>query len=158
MLSNAFNRRTVGVVGGTYTLGDFTAFSIGQLVPRLLQGSALLHKITYARYALYGKLAIIQLQLSCDEAGTAANAIIIDSLPTELWPLQRGAGALCGYAQLILGGVNKVALVEPTDSVDLATVNFRFRVDGGTDYLGINPALTLAANDVLSMTLIYELV
>lgn len=120
--------------------------------PTVTQSGAVSTSSATGRYLKIGKWVIAQLQLVCSSAGTAANAIIIGGLPVNTsndgFPHAIGffsRGGPPGTLNHLLAGFFDTATTLKLLAGAAATGNF-----------GVNPGVTLASGDVISMILVYE--
>jgi hypothetical protein len=94
----------------------------------------------------------VRMYIKATAAGTAGNKILVGGLPANiadhnnLLPLVVGIGAVLDSGTTIYQTA--------ACAYDATTIQF-FR-DGEADFLGLAPAMTLANNDEISMTLTYE--
>lgn len=129
----------------------WTAFT-----PTLVQGGAAAITVDYARYRLFGKLAVVRISLSVTGAGGAAagSDILVSSIPAAIAPASTGPFAVCGSSQVYDQSAGQVyAGVAFAD----ASTRFGTYLSGvGALPVGRSPAFTLAAGDHQSMALAYE--
>jgi hypothetical protein len=119
--------------------------------PALTQGGAVIHTVDFARYIRVGKLAVVQLQITVDAAGTAGQAIAISSLPDILAPAQ-ASPAVVGTFLIIDAGTADYAGAVVVGSA----AAFVFIGHAETNNMGIDPSFALAAGDTVSLMAAYE--
>lgn len=120
--------------------------------PTVDQGGAVASTVVYARYELRGDTVILWARLTITAAGVAANAILINGLPfapdnTGTIDDVIGTGQLRDSSPLTFYGGNLVAA---------GADELRIVVSGSNSSLGLNPAVTLADGDRLSVHAVYE--
>jgi hypothetical protein len=130
---------------------DVSAEAWTDWTPTLSQNGARTLTVQYARYIKLGRIAHVQIMVTCTNAGTAGNAIIIGALPGAISPLQTGSSRHCGSALTVIGGSHRNVAVVPVSSTTLQFMGY-----GVTNYLGIDPSVALANGDTIACTLMYE--
>jgi hypothetical protein len=147
---------TLGFSGTSLLVGDGTvnrAVNVGPWVtfaPTLNQGGAVATTITWARYAIIGKLAVVQMILTAAAAGGAGN-ITITGLPAAI-TAAIASNALPVGTFYYSGAANRSGVVIQTTTTSLA-----FFVDNSAGYLGGAPAATLAIGHVVSVNAAWEI-
>jgi hypothetical protein len=120
--------------------------------PTVNQSAAITITVTRARYLVIGKTAFVQMELALTSAGTAANSIAVNSIPSAIAPFgpsaQRAIGAFF-YKD------NGAAFKTGTVIANSAS-QFIFMVSGESDFFG-KAAVTVAAGDILSVACAYEI-
>ena len=132
----AATMNTIGAAWETYT-------------PTLTQGVSVAKTVNYARYCQIQKTVIVQVMLTCTGAGLGG-AISV-SLPSGLVPVSTSGQAVIGVFFIHDAGtalyVGSAMRVSPVTGYGY----------GSTNNMGANtPALTLAVNDQVSITVEYE--
>jgi len=116
--------------------------------PVVTQGVVVTKTINYAKYIVKDGIVVLSCDLSMTSAGTAGNAIIISGIPIA--PAHTGNFAV-GSGNISVAGTNYVV-----GAWAAGANNFRFQGWTTTNYMGINPAITLANGSLLSFTATYE--
>jgi hypothetical protein len=119
--------------------------------PTLTQNSAVSHTVNYARYIRVGKLAVVQLMLTADAAGTAGQAIAIASIPGEIEPAQGTPAVIGSFLIQDAGMANYAGAV-----IVASATTYQFVGHAETNNVGIDPNFALASGDVVSLMAAYE--
>lgn len=155
--------RTVVVgdlIAATATVKTFTDLEDGYAVwtsftPTASQGASLTMSGLIAEYIIIGKTVHVHIEFSVTSAGTAGNAIVIASIPAAIAPLRSGGG----YGTDAGGGIIMDASPQTGYAVRALfnnTTTMQFWSNLGTNFLGVNPALTLASGDLIHINLTYS--
>lgn len=121
--------------------------------PTVSQPGALTTTITYARYATFGKIAVVEAKIEVNSAGTAGAAIVVGGQPAAIQH-----GATNSPSSIIGSGF----VVDATGSFYNAVVasvgatDWRFWGYTVTSYIGISPSFALANTDVIAFHAAYE--
>jgi hypothetical protein len=129
--------------------GAWTTFS-----PGVSQPGALTVTVAFARYAIFGKLALVQLRVLITSAGTAANAIVVTGIPAAIAPLNTGGNVVCGSGIYYDSGTAYyLAAVMQFNATTLRLVTHN-----AVDYLGISgPNFAAASGDEVDLHASWEL-
>jgi len=147
---------TLGFSGTSLLVGDGSvnrAVNVGSWVgftPTLNQGGVVAATVNLARYAIIGKLAVVQIQVTATAGGGAGN-ITIGSLPAAITSLSANNSLPVGtfYYQ---GAANRSGV-----AIQSATTTLAFFVDNNAGYLGGAPAVTLANTHILAVNAAWEI-
>lgn len=113
--------------------------------PQLWQGANIAQSITYAEYTQIQKLVICRAIVFATGAGVATNAIEIRNFPIS------SSANFCGGSFMYLdSGVQFYA----GTVIGQSTTSARFYFNGAGNFFGA--AVTIAANDYIDATFIYE--
>lgn len=128
--------------------GAWTSFT-----PGLDQNGARSATVVVARYAIFGKLAVVRVSLNVTGAGSAGSVVILTGIPAAIAPLDvsftRPVGQFVYYDTGTAYYVGAVIQVAPTQ--------LKFLTDGRADYLGASPSFATANGDELHLTACWEL-
>lgn len=141
---------------GTWSAGDIlTAADLNAIgtfstyTPVLAQAGTRSATVNYAKYCLINKLCILNVDLTCTTTGSAGNKITV-SMPFAAETSANGSGVFYDDS------LTDVRLL----TVGIDGSEFEFYVEESTTFggLGVNPSLALAANDIISFSIMYEIV
>ena len=147
---------TLGFSGTSLLVGDGTAnraVNVGGWVgftPTLNQGGVVAATVNLARYAIVGKLAVVQIQLTATAGGGAGN-ITIAALPAAITALS--ANNTLPVGTFYYSGVAQRAGM----AIQTTTTSLAFFVDNNAGYLGGAPAVTLANTHILAVNAAWEI-
>lgn len=120
--------------------------------PTVTQSGAVAATVTLARYATFGKLAIVEVYLAVTGAGTSGNAIVIAGQPTAIQAANAASGLSIGGFWVEDSGsayyVGSLLAIGATD--------WRMMTNAVDNYLGANPSFALANNDKIRFFAVYE--
>jgi len=126
-------------------------------VPVTHQNGVRSNTVTFARYAIVGKLAVVQAEVVLTQAGSAGSIITVSGLPAAIQHVNANAsiGSVCGsfkYDDTGTANYSGVAVALSADSTA-----FVVETGSGGGWLGIAPSLATANGDILSFVLMYEI-
>jgi len=118
--------------------------------PTLTQSGSVSTSSATGRYIKVGKWVVAQCSVTASSAGTAGNQIIIGGLPVAQ---SNDAFPHCVGRYLNAAGNSNYLLVG-----EFATTTSMILYSGGaaTGRFGVNPVVTIASGDIISLILIYE--
>jgi len=145
---------------GTWSAGDIlTAADLNAIgtwtsyTPAVVQSTAVAATVNYAKYMQINKSVIVNVDLTCTTSGTGSNTITV-SLPVNV--SGTSATGSMGSGLVFDSSTTNVILVSVIRA-SASTVKFIAEdTNNTTNTLGSSPALTLANNDVISFSLMYE--
>jgi hypothetical protein len=142
-----------GGVGGakTGTMRDVLGPTVATTLS-LSQNNTPAQTVTLNEATVAGQQVQMRGRITANAAGTAANSIAV-SLDTSLPAKASAVGLPVGTFMLVTGG----GTIYTGAAVLNAASILVFRTNASTGNLGINPAVTLAAGDILSFTADYPL-
>lgn len=121
--------------------------------PTVTQSSAITITINHAVYLIASDQVDMMLKVTCTSAGVAGNAVIIGNVPAAIGSLYTDDNAVIGTAYVLDAGTTiYTGVLVPVSSAVL----FGIRVQGGTNFLGVNPAYTIANTDEISFIASYR--
>ncbi len=123
---------------------DWTTFT-----PTLLQGGVVVPAVvSYCRYKKVGKTVIVSLHLSATAASPNAGNIDIGVAGIPFTPVMYGSYFCVGSALIVDAGVTH----HSCSALLINTNTIRFHSGSASNFMGLAPAMTLAASDVVSLT------
>lgn len=124
----------------------------GGNVPTLTQGVSIACTVDRARYRLFGKLAIVQIQLSPTASGTNNNDVVV-TVPAVIQAASTGSFSLAGTMQVYRGAMYIGGAVFTSAS---QIIGYR---DGAAALpIGRDPVLQIVSGDKVSLALAFETV
>lgn len=120
-------------------------------VPTLAQNGARTLTVNYGAYRVSGRTVQLQAQVTCTDAGTAGNAIILGNLPVS--SKRTGTRAIIGSAYVEDSGTK----VYVGAAIAATATTIRVVVNDAVDVLGVNPSFALANGDVISVCCCFEI-
>ena len=135
--------------GDVLTAADLNAIGVWDTyTPVLKQSGTRSATVNYARYCVINKLCILNVDLTCTTAGSAGNKITV-TMPFGAGSIVSGSGV---FYDASLTDVRLLAVAEQTGE-------FEFFVEESTGFggFGSDPSLALAANDIISFSVMYEI-
>jgi len=131
-----------GATWQTLGLDNWTTYT-----PTLEQGVTVTKAVNYAKYIQVGKMVTVEVSMTVTSSGTTS-AIIKSSLPTV--PVVSGQTMPIGVG-VILSGTFRSGMAFYT-GVDALV----FMRDGGSNWIGADPSLTLVSGNTVGFTVTYE--
>lgn len=120
--------------------------------PTITQSGSVSITINYARYALLGKTAIVQMNVEATAAGTTGNAIVIGGQPTNIQPAQLGGVfSVIGHGLVENGTTRYVGVVYAVSATE-----WRMWKSGDAGNSPIGTTFALASGDEISMFGVFE--
>lgn len=124
--------------------------------PGLTQNGARTVTVTYARYRVFGKVAHVQLQLVCTNAGAAGFSIVVTGIPAAIAPARTGQMAVCG-----IGMVEDLSATTfyfgAAYNASSTTLELMAHATAAVSPIGATPSFALAAGDIVSVSATWEL-
>lgn len=142
---------TTNTAFGKVTAADVSAEAWTDWTPTLQQNGSRTLTVQYARYMKLGRIAHVQVMITCTNAGTTANAIILGAIPSAIAPLQTGTSRHNGTALTVIGGTHRIVSCVPVLSTTIQFMGY-----GVSNYLGVDPSVALANGDTIAAVLTYE--
>ena len=140
-------RRDLLYLGGA--TGLWTAFT-----PTLNQTVAVTVTVSYARYFVIGKLALVECRLIASTAGTGGTAITVGALPAAIAVKQWNGHT---YPHGVFTLSKNAGTVYTGAAAAVSSSQFNFTTNASGDYLGVLPNITIGNLDVVSLSLMYEI-
>lgn len=129
-------------IGGIWT--DWT--------PTVDQNGAVAATVTYARYTVLANVVHMIALLAVTGTGTAANAIIIQGIPSTIAPTNTNANSVIG-----IGMVREEGVASHVGALlAVGANNFRIRSDGNLANVGSVPSFAIDSGDAISFQATYE--
>jgi hypothetical protein len=140
--------------GDILTAADLNGIGVwDSYTPTLDQNGTRSATINYAEYVVINKLCFANIDLTCTTSGSAANIITV-SLPVTA--NSSTTFRVYGSGSFFDDSANDVVLLT---AIHNSTTTVRFYAEATANRLsgfGADPSLALAANDVISINLVYE--
>lgn len=123
--------------------------------PTITQGVTPTQTINWAKYTVIGDMVVATARITFGSAGTAANSIFATNMPTL-----PNFTAQTTITNWLIAGVFMYQAGGTTNyqgAADFFTpTQLEFTVNASTAGFGINPAVTIANNDILNFHVVYE--
>jgi hypothetical protein len=139
---------------GQVVAADISAEAWTAFTPAFAQAGAVSTTVTYARYLVQGKVAHVQIMLTSAATGTGGNPIDIASIPSAIEPKQTGASRSIGSALFV---DNNTAIHYTVSVIAISATTYRFIGYNVTNSIGVDPSITLASGDTISLSVTYEI-
>lgn len=136
---------------GTNTIQNTGAWT--DFTPGVTQSSALTVSVVFARYAIFGKTAIVQMQISISSAGSAGSAVVVTGIPAAIQPKQTGTEVVCGSAVYLDSGTSYYN----GHAIAASSTTMKLLVGERADYLGSSPNIAAASGDKVMVVAVYEI-
>lgn len=134
------------ITGGSGTWTDFT--------PTLDQGGAVAITVNYARYAIIGKTAVVQVKVTATGAGTS-NKFTLNGIPAAI-AIKQTTGGLNVLGNIVI--VDSGTAIFNATAVDNGANSVQGRGYNSSLYAGAGtPAMTIASGDTFYFGLCYEI-
>ena len=122
--------------------------------PTVTQSGAVSVSITYAKYLRLGNLALVMMWLTCTNAGTGNNDIVVGGIPAAIAPANTGTPCV-GVATVRDAGTGFYnGNVMPASA---STVKFVTPQTSGGAYIGKTPNFALANTDEISFVAMWPI-
>ena len=118
--------------------------------PVVSQSAGITITINRAKYVVLGNTVLVSARITCTTAGTPANAILISGLPLAITDANNNANlGTVLYLDTGAAWYTGIAVANTATAIN-------FRTNAATNSFGINPAVTIANGDIISLNLTYE--
>lgn len=116
--------------------------------PTITQSGAVSISISYAKYKIINKMAIIIAQINMTGAGTGGNDIVIGNIPAAIQSLHAGGTiTMSGFATVLDSGTT----IYVGSLIGASASTFKIIINQNAGYLGSIPNLALASGDSISL-------
>ena len=135
--------------GDILTADDLNAIGVwSSYTPVLTQNGTRSATVNYAEFCVINKICFVNVDLTCTTTGSAGQVISVTLPVTGVSSGSIGSGLFFDSS----ASSNRVL------SVGVGTTAVAFVSDNGTDNFGVNPSVALGNNDVISFSVMYEVV
>lgn len=136
---------------GPVHLAAWTGFT-----PTVTQTVSVTITVVHARYAVVGKIALVEMKLGITSSGTSGGIVKVGAIPAAITPKYTDAFATAAIGTAVIyPGSGNVRLVAVTPN---STTEWWFFADNsGGSWFGSSPSVQLINTGVISMNLMYEI-
>lgn len=141
--------------GDILTAEDLNAIGVwSTYVPELAQSGTVACTVNFARYVKINKMCAVTLDLVATTSGGAAIGINV-SLPFAI--VNRTNATAIGTGYFFDHSASQGYLLTSLGAANGDTVSFYAEGSNAVDVFGGSPAVTIGANDTLSLSIMYEI-
>jgi hypothetical protein len=132
-------------------LNGATGPVVTNFTPTMSQSGGITLSTATGRYTRYGPLVIATTRCIASSSGSASNALVVGGLPVTALDTAAGGGTCFGFFSRAGNPNHLLHGVWASTS----SVNF-YSGAAATGLFGVNPAVTIASGDEVSLTFVYN--